>query len=65
MFREELTGPEYAQRYIDMVESQSIETKLDSMVLEVTKDKVVTASNRTDGIFQVKANAIVLAMGCR
>jgi len=64
-FKEELTGPEYAGRYIDKVLELGIEYKLDTMVMDIAPDKTVTAMNRTDGMFQIKANAVILAMGCR
>lgn len=64
-FEEELTGPEYAQRFIDMVEERKIGYKLNTMVLSIGRDKVVTAMNREDGLFQVQAKAVILAMGCR
>lgn len=64
-FEEELTGPEYAQRFIDMVEERKIGYKLNTMVLSISRDKVVTAMNREDGLFQVQAKAVILAMGCR
>ena len=64
-FEEELTGPEYAQRFIDMVEERKIDYKLNTMVLSISRDKVVTAMNREDGLFQVQAKAVILAMGCR
>ena len=64
-FKEELTGPEYAKRFIDQVEELKIEYKLNTMVMDITKDKVITAMNRTDGLFKIEAKAIVLAMGCR
>lgn len=64
-FKQELTGPEYAQRFIDLVESTDIEVKLDTMVLQVTNDKTVYAVNTVDGYMILKAKAIVLAMGCR
>ena len=63
-FKEELTGPEYAQRFIDMVENTEIEVKLDTMVLDI-EDKVIHAINSKDGYIQIEAKAIVLAMGCR
>lgn len=65
IFKEELTGPEYAKRYIHKVNQLKIEYKLNTMVLEIGRDKVITATNRQDGIFQIQAKAIVLAMGCR
>lgn len=64
-FKEELTGPEYAARFIRMVEEEAIPYKLNTMVIDISKDKVVTAINREDGLFEVKAKAIVLCMGCR
>ncbi|MBR6501916.1 MAG: FAD-dependent oxidoreductase [Clostridia bacterium] len=64
-FGEELTGPEYAWKYEKRVKELGIEHKLNTMVLDVTPDKVVTATNSEDGIFQIKAKAIILAMGCR
>ncbi|MDO5134726.1 MAG: FAD-dependent oxidoreductase [Eubacteriales bacterium] len=64
-FGQELTGPEYAQRFIDMVRERGIEYRLDTMVLSLSPDKVVTAVNRRDGLFEIQAKAIVLAMGCR
>lgn len=64
-FKEELTGPEYAQRYVDMVNDRKIEYKLATMVLDITADKCITATNSVDGIFMINAKAIILAMGCR
>lgn len=64
-FSEELTGPEYAWRYEKKVRELGIEFKLNTMVLDVSEDKVVTATNTEDGIFQIQAKAIILAMGCR
>ena len=64
-FGEELTGPEYAYRYELQVRQRNIEFKLNTMVLDVTKDKIITAMNSEDGAFQIKAGAIILAMGCR
>ncbi len=64
-FKEELTGPEYAGRYIDQVLEMGIEYKLHTMVMDITADKIVTAMNREEGMFQIKAGAVILAMGCR
>ena len=64
-FKEELTGPEYASRFIVQVEDRGIEYKLNTMVMDISNDKVVTAMNSTDGMFTVEAKAVVLAMGCR
>ena len=64
-FKEELTGPEYAQRFIDQVNVLGIECFLNTMVMDISHEKVVTAMNRTDGLFEIQAKAIILAMGCR
>lgn len=64
-FGEELTGPEYAKRYEKKVEELNIPIKLNTMVLDISKDKVITATNEEDGIFKVQAKAVILAMGCR
>lgn len=64
-FNEELTGPEYANRFIEKVEDLHIEYRLHTMVMDINSDKVVTAMNKEEGMFQVQAKAIILAMGCR
>ena len=64
-FKEELTGPEYAYRYELQVRERDIPFKLNTMVLDISTDKVITAINSEDGAFQIKARAIILAMGCR
>ena len=64
-FKEELTGPEYAYRYEMQVREKNIPFKLNTMVLDITSDKVVTAMNSEDGLFQIEAKSIILAMGCR
>ena len=64
-FGEELTGPEYAWRYEQRVRELGINFKLNTMVLSVSEDKTVTATNSEDGIFTIRAKAIILAMGCR
>ena len=64
-FGEELTGPEYAWKYEKKVKELGIEFKCNTMVLDVSADKVITATNSTEGIFQIKAKAVILAMGCR
>lgn len=64
-FKEELTGPEYASRFIDQVVERGIEYKLNTMVMDISNDKVITAMNATDGMFTIEAKTIVLAMGCR
>ncbi len=64
-FGEELTGPEYAYRYEKKVRELGIPFKLGTMVLDITADKRITATNPENGIFTVDAKAIILAMGCR
>ena len=64
-FKEELTGPEYAERFIDRVNRLGIEYKLNTMVMEITPDKKVTAMNGQEGMFEIQAKAVILAMGCR
>ena len=64
-FKEELTGPEYAARYIDMVLEEKIPYKLNTMVIDINKQKEVTVINREDGLTTIQAKAIILAMGCR
>ena len=63
--REGRTGPEYAGRYIKQVLDLGIEYKLNTMVMDISADRVVTAMNREDGMFQIKAGAVILCMGCR
>lgn len=64
-FKEELTGPEYAGRFIEQVKALQIEYKLNTMVMDISQEKKVTAMNRTDGMFEIQAKAVILAMGCR
>jgi len=64
-FKEELTGPEYAGRFIDQAKELNIEYKLNTMVMDISQQKVVTAMNREEGLFEIQAKAVVLAMGCR
>ena len=64
-FGEELTGPEYAWRYEKQIIELGIEYKLNTMVLDITQDRVVTATNTEDGVFKIEARALILAMGCR
>ena len=64
-FKEELTGPEYAYRYEQQVLERNIPFKLNTMVLDITPSKVVTAMNGEDGMFTIEAKTIILAMGCR
>lgn len=65
MFKEELTGPEYAQRYIDQVEALKIDYLLDTMVVDVNEQKQVRFIGRETGYQVIQAKAIILAMGCR
>lgn len=64
-FNEELTGPEYAARYEQQIFDLKIPYVLKTTVLDVTSEKVITATNETEGIFQIQADAVILAMGCR
>ncbi len=64
-FKEELTGPEYAGRFIDQAKELNIEYKLNTMVMDISPQKVVTAMNREEGLFEIQAKAVILAMGCR
>ncbi|MCD7896124.1 MAG: NAD(P)/FAD-dependent oxidoreductase, partial [Planctomycetaceae bacterium] len=63
-FKEELTGPEYAERDIKRVKELGIKTLLGTMVLDITPDRVITAVNE-HGVHEIKAKAVILAMGCR
>lgn len=64
-FKEELTGPEYAGRYIERVEEFQIPYMLHTIVVDIAENKVITAMNKEQGIFQIEAKSIILAMGCR
>ena len=69
-FKEELTGPEYAYRFIEQVLERGIEYKLNTMVMDISANdasatKKITAMNREDGMFEIQAKAVILAMGCR
>ncbi len=64
-FKEELTGPEYAHRFIEETKELGIEYKLNTMVLSIEKDKKITAVNEVDGLMSIQAKAVILAMGCR
>ena len=63
-FKEELTGPEYLQRFVEQVKELKIPYKLNAQVIDLSKDKVVTYSSKEDGIVKLKAKAIVMATGC-
>ncbi|MGM0507694.1 MAG: NAD(P)/FAD-dependent oxidoreductase [Fusobacteriota bacterium] len=65
IFKEELTGPEYAERFINELKEMNINYKLDTMVLSITENKKVTIMNTKDGLSNIEAKAIILAMGCR
>ena len=64
-FKEQLTGPEYAGRFITQLKEMKIEYKLDTMVLDVTPEKQIHAINSVDGYMLIEAKAVILAMGCR
>lgn len=64
-FKEELTGPEYAQRYIDEVMTRRIRYSLGTTVISVSRDKTVTAVNSEEGVMNIKAKAVIFACGCR
>ena len=64
-FKEELTGPEYASRYIDQVKELGISYRLNTMVIDINEKKEVTVINREEGLQVIQAKAIILAMGCR
>lgn len=64
-FGEELTGPEYAARYIEKVEVYGIPYQCDTMVVDISEQRVVTAVSRSEGVQEFEAGAVILAMGCR
>lgn len=64
-FKEELTGPEYADRFIRQVKELCIEYKLNTLVMNISSSKIITAMNREEGFFDIQAKAVILAMGCR
>lgn len=65
VFNEELTGPEYAEIFIDELKEKNIEYKVDTFVLDITEDKVVSVMNIDEGFEKIQAKAVILAMGCR
>ncbi len=65
IFKEELTGPEYADRFVKMVQSKNIKYKTNTMVIDINRDKLITAVNESDGVLTIQAKAVILAMGCR
>ena len=64
-FEEELTGPEYAHRYIQMAQAHSVDIELDTMVLEIDKNRTLTAVSEFGGLRNYQCKSIILAMGCR
>jgi len=64
-FKEELTGPEYAQRFIDKVYEEKIPYKLNSTVINISSDLKVTYVSKDDGLNTIEAKAVILCMGCR
>ena len=64
-FKEELTGPEYAQRFIDLAKEYKVEIRLNTMVLEFNNEKIIHAVSKDYGYQIIKAKSIILAMGCR
>jgi len=64
-FKEELTGPEYAERFIAKLNDNRIDVKTETMVIKITPNKRIIAINRNDGLLHIQAKTIVLAMGCR
>ena len=63
-FKEELTGPEYLQRFVNQVKELKIPYKLNAQVIDLSKDKVVTYSSKEDGLVKLQAKAIIMATGC-
>ncbi|TRW27720.1 FAD-binding protein [Criibacterium bergeronii] len=64
-FKEELTGPEYAARYVEQVKELNIPYMLNSIVSDISEDKTLTVISMEQGVFEIKAKAIILCMGCR
>jgi len=64
-FKKELTGPEYAQVFIDRVRERAIEIKMDTMALSINSEKEVILASKSDGIYKIGGKAIILALGCR
>lgn len=65
VFKKMLTGPEYAQYYINKVRESDIEVKTDTTVLEIDENRNIIATNSTDGMLEIQSKAVVLSMGCR
>jgi sarcosine oxidase subunit alpha len=64
-FKEELSGPEYAGRFIEELKKTDIDVRTNTMVVDISSDKVVTAVGPNEGLLKIQAKAIILAMGCR
>ncbi len=64
-FGQELTGPEYAHRFIEQVQALEIPYWLNTMVLDISPERVLTVTGRERGLQQIRAQAVILAMGCR
>lgn len=64
-FNARLSGSQYAQRFIDQLDGSGVQVKLDTIVIEMTENKVIYACNPTDGMMRIECKAIILAMGCR
>jgi NADPH-dependent 2,4-dienoyl-CoA reductase/sulfur reductase-like enzyme len=65
IFKQVLTGPQYAQRFIDEIAKSDIEVKLDTMVLDLFPDKRIRSVNSREGVIEIEPKAVILAMGCR
>jgi NADPH-dependent 2,4-dienoyl-CoA reductase/sulfur reductase-like enzyme len=65
IFKKDLPGPAYAQHFINEAQEVGVNFLLDTMILEITKDKRIFASNKTEGMLEIQAKAVILAMGCR
>lgn len=64
-FNEELSGPSYAERYIQMLETTKVKVLLNTMVIKITQDRIIEYTNPNEGYVQIQADSIILAMGCR
>jgi NADPH-dependent 2,4-dienoyl-CoA reductase/sulfur reductase-like enzyme len=64
-FREDMTGPEYVQRFIDKIKQLNIDYKLNTTVIGLNSSKEIIAVNSDEGILELKAKAVILAVGCR
>ncbi len=65
IFKEQLSGPEYAKKFIDLLPGSGIEIKTDTTVIGITPEKIITAVSAEEGFLKIEAGAIILAMGCR